>query len=65
MSKAKRKPRPKIPKVCNPDTCDNCEYIGEGDSVCTVTHNIVLADWVPTDDFLRDCPYHQRSKADK
>ena len=41
---------------CNPDICPNCQYIGEGDSICDETLNVVLADWEPTDDYMRDCP---------
>jgi len=41
---------------CNPDICDNCQYIGEGDSLCDATGNIVLSDWEATDDFMKDCP---------
>ena len=33
--------------VCDPDICPNCQYIGEGDSWCDVTQEIVLADWEP------------------
>jgi len=52
---------PKIPKnknrsqpsiFCNPDVCPNCIYIGEGDSICELTYDIVLSDWKPTDNFL-------------
>lgn len=39
--------------LCNPDICDNCIYIGEGDSICDVEDPIlVLEDWEPTDDFF-------------
>ena len=37
---------------CNPDVCDHCMYIGEGDSWCDVTQEIVLENWVPTDAFM-------------
>lgn len=42
---------------CNPDICPNCQYIGEGDSICDATLNMVLDDWIPTDNFMEDCPY--------
>lgn len=43
---------------CNPDVCPNCQYIGEGDSWCDVTHEIVLSDWEPTEHFMGPgCPY--------
>ena len=46
---------------CSPDVCPNCQYIGEGDSLCDVTGEIVLADWEPTEDFMGDgCPYRKR-----
>ena len=46
---------------CNPDVCPNCQYIGEGDSLCDVTGEIVLADWEPTEDFMGEgCPYRRR-----
>ena len=54
---AKRKHNIKRKIICNPDTCDNCIYIGEGDSVCEATQNIVLSDWKPTDDYLKGCPF--------
>ena len=41
---------------CNPDVCPNCQYIGEGDSLCEETMEIVLADWEPTEAYMRDCP---------
>lgn len=42
---------------CSPDVCPNCQYIGEGDSICDVTMAIVLDDWTPTEDFMENCPY--------
>lgn len=50
---------------CNPDICPNCQYIGEGDSICDETMNVVLADWEPTDDFMRDCPLMKKQKKRK
>lgn len=50
---------------CNPDICPNCQYIGEGDSICDETLNVVLADWEPTDDFMRDCPLMKKWKKRK
>ena len=33
--------------------CDNCIYIGEGDSICDVDDPIlVLSDWEPTDSYF-------------
>ncbi len=42
---------------CNPDVCPNCQYIGEGDSLCDETMEIVLSDWEPTEAYMRDCPF--------
>lgn len=42
---------------CNPDVCPNCQYIGEGDSICDETMEIVLSDWQPTEAFMKDCPF--------
>ena len=43
---------------CNPDICPECFYIGEGDSFCTLTGEIVLCDWKPTEEFMGyGCPY--------
>ena len=43
---------------CNPDVCPYCQYIGEGDSWCEETGEIVLSDSEPTDDFMGSgCPY--------
>lgn len=50
---------------CNPDICPNCQYIGEGDSVCDVTMSVVLDDWQPTEDFMRDCPLEKKQKKRK
>ena len=49
---------------CNPDVCDNCLYIGEGDSFCDEINEIVLDDWERTDFCMAEgCPSHERSKA--
>ena len=43
---------------CNPDVCQCCQYIGEGDSWCDEIGEIVLEDWQPTEDFMgTGCPY--------
>ena len=63
MSKrSKRKQRQSEKIYCNPDICDNCIYIGEGDSMCDVTHKIMLSEWVPTDDFMGDGCIHAAKK---
>lgn len=62
MVKAKARLIPKIGEIfCNPDVCPNCQYIGEGDSICEVTQEIVLEDWEPTEDFMgHGCPYAKK-----
>ena len=48
---------------CDPDTCPHCQYIGEGDSLCEVTTEIVLSDWTPTEDAMGPgCPYRSKRK---
>ena len=48
---------------CEPSICDQCIYIGEGDCICDVTHEIVLSDWVPTDNFMEPgCLHHKDHK---
>lgn len=48
---------------CAPDLCPNCQYIGDGDSLCDVTAEIVLCDWEPTDAYMGDgCPYRKPIK---
>lgn len=43
---------------CNPDICPHCQYIGDGDSLCDETNEIVLSGWEPTDSFMdAGCPY--------
>lgn len=43
---------------CDPDICPSCQYIGEGDSWCEVTGEIVLSDWAPTEHYMgTGCPY--------
>lgn len=45
---------------CDPDLCPNCQYIGDGDSLCDVTAEIVLCDWEPTDAYMGEgCPYRR------
>ena len=51
---------------CNPDACPYCQYIGEGDSLCDKTGEIVLVDWEPTEHFMgRGCPYQNRTRREK
>lgn len=57
MSKRKRKRKHKI---CY--DCENCQYIGEGDSICDLTFEIVLADWTPTGNFMQCQKSHKLRK---
>lgn len=46
--------------TCNPDICPNCEYIGQGDSYCSILGEIVLSEWEPTTYFKGiGCPYNE------
>lgn len=29
--------RPSLPKICDPNLCDHCMYLGEGDFVCVTS----------------------------
>lgn len=58
MSKNKKRRRP-MPKTCDPNMCDHCMYLGEGDFVCDL-HGLgpeetvfVMEDWEPTEHFLQ------------
>ena len=49
----KKKPAPeRKPRFCDPDACDCCQYIGDGDFVCDKHQTIVVSDWEPTEDFM-------------
>ncbi len=46
------------PRMCDPGMCDHCQYIGEGDFVCTQDPTdpmgvLVVSDWTPTKDHLK------------
>lgn len=32
--------------------CEHCIYIGEGDYICDENNEIVIEDWMPTDDYV-------------
>lgn len=58
MSKKKKHRRPVL-KTCDPNLCDHCMYLGEGDFVCDL-HSLgpeetvfVMEDWEPTERFLQ------------
>lgn len=49
--------------TCNPDVCPNCQYIGDGDSLCDITQEIVLVDWEPTENYMGEgCPYRNSQR---
>lgn len=51
----------KIKMKCNPDICPNCIYIGDGDSMCGMTNEIVLSGWEPTEEYMGEgCPFRKR-----
>lgn len=46
-------------KLCDPNMCDHCTYIGEGDFICDL-HGVgpdatvfVIEDWEPTEHYLQ------------
>ena len=45
------------PRFCDPAACEHCEYIGDGDFICTwdardPIGTIVVSDWEPTAEYL-------------
>lgn len=49
-------------KYCNPDTCSECLYIGEGDSICEISHELVLDNWQSVPHTIpQECPFYIRS----
>jgi hypothetical protein len=58
VSKKKKHRRP-VPKTCDPNLCDHCMYLGEGDFVCDLNGLgpeetvFVMEDWEPTEHFLQ------------
>ena len=51
----KKKGRSKISrskKFCDPSACDCCQYIGEGDFLCDEHMEIVVSNWMPTENYL-------------
>lgn len=52
MNKEKRKMKRKHPELNkNCYNCNNCIYIGEGGYMCSMSNDIVIEDWQPTEDF--------------
>lgn len=48
MSKKKNKRR-----FCDPEMCDHCMYLGEGDFFCDKYEEFVMNEWEPTEDYLK------------
>lgn len=45
-------------KYCNPDTCSECLYIGEGYSICEISHELVLDNWQSVPHTIpQECPF--------
>lgn len=57
----KKKPNPSdtsvpLELVCDPSVCDECQYIGGGDFICTQGEPVVVIDeWNPTENYLICC----------
>ena len=54
MTKVGRKKKDR--KMCDPAVCQFCEYIGEGDFICTKDYTdavLVMMGWTPTDNYLK------------
>lgn len=46
---------------CNPDTCSECLYIGEGDSICEISHELVLDNWQSVPRTIpQECPFRRQ-----
>ena len=39
-------------RLCDPEMCYHCMYIGEGDFYCDRYEVIVVDEWEPSDDFF-------------
>ena len=45
-------------KNCKTDTCSECLYIGEGDSICEISHELVLDNWQSVPHTIpQECPF--------
>lgn len=40
-------------RYCDPGMCDHCIYLGEGDFICETHRVIVVADWTPTEEYMK------------
>ena len=56
-----RKERLPNMKYCNPDTCSECLYIGEGDRICEISHELVLDNWQSVPHTIpQECPFRRQ-----
>ena len=44
-----RRKHPELNRNCY--NCNHCQYIGEGDYICDMSNDIVIADWQPSEDY--------------
>ena len=49
-------------RFCDPGACDHCIYLGEGDFMCDPHKVIVVADWTPTEDYMKCKQIRDRRK---
>lgn len=48
-------------KYCHPENCSECFYIGEGDSICQISHELVLGNWANVPHTIpKECPFRQQ-----
>lgn len=40
-------------KDCN--TCGQAIYVGEGDTMCSCSNELILVDWIATENFKHKC----------
>lgn len=53
MVKKVKKRKNKNREFCDPSVCDECIYIGEGEFICDKLQKIVVANWQPTNMYLK------------
>lgn len=54
--KRRKKKRHVIRKLCDPQMCSHCDYVGDGDFLCDdypgEAYVVVISDWEQTDHYL-------------
>ena len=48
--KFKNRKRP-MTKEVRCDSCSHCIYVGEGGYICDLNNEIVIEDWIPTEEY--------------